>query len=187
MTTATMTRAKPSPTNPYNKQEPMWYRIGRRRPVTDGFKNLHRAACIHQQSVFFSDDLSDQVIAKKICSTCPTFNACALWALLSPNCDTEFGIIAGMDPDHRRRIREGRENFWDWRPKFNYAEKAAMAAKHKRDRDGVRKRDRRRTEIPLCPGCGSNHDVSRDGRDKVHNRQRYTCTTCGSSFLGEEL
>jgi Transcription factor WhiB len=181
------TRTRPSITNPENKQEPMWFRIGRRRPITDEFKNNHRSACINWQEVMFDDeDLSNQVIARKLCASCVNFKSCALWALYG-HCDTEFAIVAGMDPDQRRRIREGRESFWDWRREFNYAQRAAKAAKHTRARNGVRKRDQRRDEIPLCRGCDSNQYVHRDGRDKSTDRQRFKCTDCGSYFLGEEL
>jgi hypothetical protein len=175
-------------TNPKNKQEPVWFRIGRRRPVTDLFKNTHSSACIHRSHIFYSEDLSDQALAKSLCATCPTFKACALWALLSPDCDTEFAIVAGMDPDWRRRIREGREHFWDWRRDFNYAQRAARAASRKREHAGVHKREQRLREIPPCPDCGSNEYVNRDGRDKLLNRQRYQCTVCEPSyFLGGTL
>ena len=180
MTTATIT-------NPQNKQEPMWFRVGRRRPVTDEFKNTHHCGCARQIDLFYSEDLSEQVQAKKVCAECPVFRPCALWALLSPDCDTDFAIVAGMDPNQRLRIREGREHFWDWRRNFDYTQRAARAASRKRERNGIRKRDQRRDEIPPCPGCGSNQYVHRDGRDKVQNRQRYQCTACGPHFMGEEL
>ena len=180
MTTATIT-------NPHNKQEPVWLRVGRRRPITDEFKNTHRCACIHQSHLFYSDDLSDQALAKKMCADCPVLHPCTLWALYSQECDTDFGIVAGMDPDWRRRIREGRERFWDWSKEFNYVQRATKAAARKRASRGQKKRDLLRTEMPACPECGSNQYVHRAGRDKAQNCQRYECTACGPRFLGEEL
>jgi hypothetical protein len=170
-------------TNPQGRPEPYWFKKGRTKPITDQFKNNHQSACINWQNTFYSDDLSDHAIAQKICATCPNYHPCALWAVYSSDCDTDFGIVAGMDPDWRRRIREGRENFWDWTRRFSYSKKAAKA----KYRKGTGKRARRQAEIPLCPGCGSNHDARRDGRDRDENRQKYVCTACGSTFLGEEL
>jgi transcription elongation factor Elf1 len=148
-----------------------------------------RRGCIHQGHIFYSEDLSDQVIAKSICAKCPVFQSCAVWSLHGDldQHNEYYGISAGMSPDQRRRIREGRERFWDWRRDFNYVQRAAKAAARKREHDGIRKRERRREEMPLCPDCESNENIQRVGRNKITNRQRYQCTTCGSRFEGEEL
>jgi predicted RNA-binding Zn-ribbon protein involved in translation (DUF1610 family) len=168
-----------SATNPENKQEPMWFRIGRRRTVSDEFKNDPRRACLNQVHIMFSEDLCEQVMAKKLCASCRLFKECALWSLNAAEWEVpEFGIIAGMDPDQRRRIRERREHFWDWRRDFNYTQRVARAAARKRETE------RHRAEIPLCPGCGSNYDVIRDRWNRSVNQQRYHCTACGSYFVG---
>jgi predicted RNA-binding Zn-ribbon protein involved in translation (DUF1610 family) len=175
-------------TNPKGKLPPVWFRVGRRRVITDQFKKDRRCACIDQWHFFYSSDLSEQAVAKKLCASCPMLHPCTLWSLYG-DCDKDgsFGIVAGMDPDQRDRIRSGREEFWDWPKEFNYAAKAAKAAARKRERLGLRKRDQRHLEIPACPGCGSNQYVVREGRDRITSRQQYQCTTCGPYFLGEEL
>ena len=175
-------------TNPNDKLPPLWFRIGRRRVITDQFKEGN-CACADRWHVFYSDDLTDQAAAKKICATCPVLHPCTLWALFG-NFDRggdAYGIIAGLDPDQRERIRSGREHFWDWTKDFNWAEKATRAAARERERRKIRKRDQRRNEIRPCPGCGSNQYVVREGRDRVTNRQHYQCTACGPYFLGEAL
>lgn len=165
------------------KVPPLWLYGGK---PTDDFKRDGRCNCIGKRDYFFSDDLSDQAIATKLCAECPLLHPCTRWTLhnfeLLPD-----GIFAGMTFDRRLRIYEGREKYWDWAKEFSYPAKAARAASRTRERKGVRKRDQLRIEVPLCKGCGSNQYVSRSGRNKTHNKQRYLCTWCGHYFLGEEL
>jgi len=186
--TATITKLN---THPKARWEPVWYRKGRNQPITDAFIRSHRGACIDQTHLFYSDDLSEQAQARRICSTCPVFEACALYSLygdLDREGEGYFGIAAGMDPDERRKIRSGDVKFYDWRRHYSYVEEATKAAYRTAERTGKnRKSDRRRAEMPLCVGCGSNHDVCRDRRDRTLNRQQYHCTTCGSYFLGEAI
>jgi ribosomal protein L37AE/L43A len=149
----------------------------------------HRA-CLQQSHFFFSEDLSEQVIAKKICASCPMLHPCTAWALSDHGYDLNndyYWIIAGLDPDQRRRIREGRETFYDWTTDFSYAQSFSKAASRERSRKGTKKREQRRSEMPCCPGCGSSQYVNRDGRDRETDRQKYRCTACGPYFLGEEL
>lgn len=177
-------------TNPKGLDEPMWYRIRKRRPVSDTFMQNPRRGCLNQQHLFFSDDLTAIEAARKICASCPMLRPCTVWALSDHGCDLDghyFWVVAGMDPDQRRRIREGKERFHDWTKGFSYSKRAARAAARERERNGERKRDQRRSELPLCPGCGSNQCVRRDRRDRTTNRQRYECTACGPYFLGEAL
>lgn len=167
------------------KHPPLWL-YGGTKPATDDFKRDGRCNCINQPDVFFSDDLSDKVIAKKMCAECAMLHPCTRWTLENYDRQTE-GIFAGMDSDQRRRIANGQERYTDWSKEFNFTQRLARAAARQRDRRGIRKRDRRQAEMPCCPGCGSNQYVVREGRDKTVNRQQYQCTACGPYFLGEEL
>lgn len=175
-----------SATNPQSKQPPVWFRVGMRRPINDEFKKDQRCNCIGKKEFFFSDDLSDQAIARKLCAECPLLHPCTLWTLTTWQLQP-YGIFAGMDPDQRARIAMGREDYWDWARDFNYAAKAARAAARMREKNRIRKRDQRRAELPLCPGCGNSQHIIREGRDRNTNRQQYQCTACGPYFLGEEL
>jgi predicted RNA-binding Zn-ribbon protein involved in translation (DUF1610 family) len=180
--------ATPTRFNPREKKEPLWYRLRlRRSQFSDDFKKSPECACIDQWHFFFSNDLSDQAVAKKICATCPMLRPCTMWAIHGGyDGDDPFWIIAGMEPEWRRLIREGHENFWDWSQEFNFPAQAARAAARKRAYRGQRKRDQRRADKAPCPRCGSNECVVRDGRDRTTNRQQYRCFDCGP-FLGEEL
>jgi hypothetical protein len=130
------------------RAEPTWFTIGKRQPIDTDFMEDRDRACINWGHTFYSDDLSDQAIAKKICSTCPVFRECTLWAIFSPDCDTRFGIVAGMDPPQRRRIRRGDETFRDWTETFNYIEASSKARYRERAKQNRHQRRNHETNLP---------------------------------------
>lgn len=120
---------------------PLWL-YGGERPPSEDFLSDPRRNCIKWKGVawlFFSDDLVEQQMAKRLCATCPLFRACTRWSLAHDR-ELEYGIFAMMTADRRHRIAEGREKYADPRRDFNFAQNAAKAAARKRARQGVHKR-----------------------------------------------
>lgn len=172
-------------TNPRSKKPPLWV-YGGPKPAPDDFKASPRCNCRDRWHYFFSDDLQDQETAKNLCATCPMLHPCTRWTLENYEI-LPVGIFAGMDEDWRRRIYYGHETYWDWAREWKHSRRAARAAAYKRERQGIRKRDQRLTELPPCPDCDRADNVVREGRNKSVGRQKYRCTACERYFLGEEL
>lgn len=126
-------------TNPHNQRPPLWV-YGGHKPASDDFKANPRCNCKERWDYFFSEDLTDQAVARGLCATCPMLRPCTRWTLENFESLPE-GIFAGMDAAWRRRIYYGVETYWDWAKEFNRAQVLARAAARQRARLGISKRN----------------------------------------------
>jgi predicted RNA-binding Zn-ribbon protein involved in translation (DUF1610 family) len=139
--------------------------------------------------VFFPDEgheIQALADAQAICARCPVFQDCTRWTLANyPN--LEFGIFAGLTPSVREKLWNGDIDYYDWRQdwakRWYVTHRAQLRAKRLLEA-GQGKRAQAKANMPVCPHCGQNSTVCRNGT--VRNKQRYRCTDCNKNFSQEE-
>jgi hypothetical protein len=121
---------------------PKWLRDGDPNDIT--FFARRDLPCIGKDHLYFSEAHVDVARCRELCAICPAFEDCARWVLNHYEL-MEFGTMAGLDQDQRRRIHAGEEHFRDWRGRWSRGEYARMVAqdyyKRQRRRRLARRRD----------------------------------------------
>jgi hypothetical protein len=166
------------------RRTPIWVR----GEATPDFLADPRRKCIGKQDLFFDESTIEAVlVCQGLCASCPVFQACTRWTLYMARQEgnpLEFGVFAGLTPRVRERIAAG-QPYYDWRRDWHRSRYTKIRAS-RIYKTGRTSPDPRPAQPP-CPYCGSPIHVRRHGRDRPTNRQRYQCSSCHTSFLGETL
>lgn len=176
-----------------SRRIPLWVR----GQVTTDFLDDPRRACItptgRYNDLFFGETIEAlETVRNQFCGVCPLYRDCTRWILANYE-DLPYGIYAGLSEETRKRIFEGKERYYDWRPEWHkryFSAMKAAAAQKSMIRSGQGKRQIGKADMPPCPHCHQSEKVCRNGRSTnqhAPDRQRYRCMDCKKNFLGEEL
>lgn len=167
---------------------PLWWWGG--NPDDDSFMTDPRRKCRNHGDLYYREHDTEALFdCRNICITCPVRRQCARFSIR--HYDDEggmmmHGIWAGYTPTDRKKISEGRMQFYDWAAGWSHRAQARVRARAKATADrkqGISKRELNRLAMPPCPEGHTN--VRRSGRQ--NNQQLYRCRECGVSFRGEDL
>lgn len=125
-------------------RDPWWLHEG--DPNDESFLECHDRPCIGRWNLYFSKELVDVARCRQLCSNCPVFEDCVRWTLAHFDL-IEFGTVAGMSEQQRRRIDEGTERFKDWRRHWSRHRYVEIIARAHTKRNAVRRIYKRRLEI----------------------------------------
>lgn len=148
-----------------------------------------RRMCVGKRDLYFDDSIDALAACQALCFQCPVFQACTRWTLGNYR-DLPFGTFAGLNENLRARLAAGTEEYYDWRQGYNrrnHVRRKADEISRALWKNGRGKSSQKKLEMPPCVNCGLPDAVSRYGRDRDTNRQRYQCGACRIRFLGEEL
>lgn len=176
-----------------SRRTPLWVRGAPSPDFLDDPKRACATPTGRPNDLFFDETIEGlETVRNQFCGLCPRYRDCTRWTLAHYE-DLEFGIYAGLNQETRRRIHEGKERYFDWRPEWHRsyfnAMKANRVSKSLR-KSGQGKRQNAKATMPPCPYCGQTNTVCKNGRSTnrhIADRQRYRCVVCKRNFLGEDL